>query len=812
MKNQQLTRLSCFLCVIFTLLSFSIQSQETIEGKVLDENNEPLLGASVLIKGTSNGTTTNFDGNFILNNVPSGSTIILSYVGYVRQELAAKDGMTVTMAVDANALREVIVTAENRNVSAQKVAITMDLVSGAKLQEMGVTDLSQLQNLAPSLGINQNTLFTQIFVRGVGGDVGAAELQDQAITLSIDGEFINRPVGLNASLFDLERIEVLKGPQGTLYGRNATAGAINILAAKPKLNLTEGNVSAQYGNYNSLKLNAAVNLPVGKIAAVRIAAMSDSHDGYRESNADPAQGYKGDFDNGKVWGARLGVLLKPSDKFTAYVAGEINKIDQQAVAQYGVPVDSTGQPPFEFETDLPENFDIPTPGFIKTDQAAIRGRLSYDFGSTVLTYTGGYRNIDLDNYQPLNGFVPEIFSFSNDLKYDTQSHELRLNGESTSFIWQTGLFYGDEDQTSKRGLFLPAASGAFGGQVPFLNFFGLDVNSKTTGLFGQATINLNDFWSFTGGLRYTNDNKSLAGYNLQTAPFGPPGTPAYFFPDSPPSDGDPGTGEAPGAGEGSWSQITWMANLEYKPSDNTMWFAKASTGYKSGGFNVLEEYDAENLLAFEVGSKNYLANRTLRLNGSAFVYKYTDQQVNVFFNTAVGGLTQNAGESDYFGLELDGDWLATPKDRFNFTINYLNAEFKDLPTLANVSGGSPSVEVNLAGNVPPQAPKWTLIGGYNHTFELGKGTLDAGINSMFKSEYYLQVFNYNMDRQESYSKTDVNIKYTSANKKWELGAFVNNLEDNRILTYASFIGGGIDLYNFAFGAPRLIGVRTSFNF
>lgn len=812
MRKQQLILLSRFLFMIFTFMSFTVQAQQDINGKVVDEKGNPFPGVNVLVKGTVKGTITDHDGKFVLKNVEKGSVLVISSMGYTKQEVISQDGMSISMKVDANSLKEVIVTAENRAVSAQRVPISMDLVSGVELREQGITDLLQLQNLAPSLGINQNTLFTQVFVRGVGSDVGGSELQDQAVTISVDGEFLNRPVALNASLYDLERIEVLKGPQGTLYGRNATAGAVNIIAAKPKLNSTEGNVSAQYGNYNSLKVNAAVNLPLGDIAAVRVAAMSDTHDGYRESNGDAeAGGYKGDLDNGNVWGARLGLMLKPSDKFYAYVAGELNKTDQHAVAQYGVAVGSTGMPPYDFKTDLPDDFDVATPGFIKINQTALRGRVGYDFGPFEFTYTGGYRKVDLDGYQPLNGFVPETFSFSNKLKYDTQSHEFRLNGESTNFIWQAGFFYGNEDQKAIRGLFLPGAAGRFGGKFPYLNYFDLDVNSKTTGIFGQATINFTDTWSFTGGLRYTYDKKSLDGYNLQRAPFGPPGTPAYFYPDSPPMPGDNGVGKVPAAGSGSWNQITWLANLEYKPSAENLWFAKASTGYKSGGFNIAEEYDAENLLAFEVGTKNYLSNRTLRLNGSAFYYKYSDQQVNVYINETLGALTQNAGESNYFGLELEGDWKATPKDQFNFTVNYLKGKFNDLPTLVNVSGGAPQ-PVNLKGNVPAQSPKWILIGGYNHTFSLGSGTLDTRINSMFKSEYYLQAFNFTMDKQESFTKTDLNVTYKTGDGKWELGAFVNNLEDNRVITFASFTGSNINIYNWSFGSPRIIGLRSSFNF
>lgn len=792
---------------LFVLAAVPVLAQK-ISGKVTDTDGEALIGASVQIKGTTTGTTTDTQGAFTLDNVAKGSTLLISYVGFLPQEVASDGDLNISMKANGT-LGEVLVTAENRAVSAQNVPITMDLVAGSAILKQGVSDLLQLQNLAPGLNIVQNTIFNQITVRGVGSHDGAAELSDQAVTIGIDGEYINRPVALNAAMFDLERVEVLKGPQGTLYGRNATAGAVNIIAQKPT-NRTEVDLSAGLGNYGAVKLNGVANLPLGKIAAIRAAAMLSKHDGYRDGGD-----LVGRIDNGNVWATRLGLSINPNKAFSIYLAGEYNKTDQQAPAQYGVNLGNEtsvkGQAPANYSTELPKDFDVATAGFMKVDQGTIRARIAYDFGKAKITYTGGYRDVKMDGYQPLNGFVPETFSFDNELGYQTQSHELRINGESKKLIWQAGGFMGDERQDVARGLVLVGAKGAFGGVPPYLNFFIRDIDSKTSAVFAQATYNLSSKLGLTLGLRNTSDKKTRSGADLASAPFAPNAV-VFKYPNAPTSTTQNGMKLLPNTlpSEGSWNQTTWMANFDYKLAKDKMIFAKVSTGYKAGGFDNVGNYDPEKLTAIEIGTKNKFADNRLRLNASIFNYDYRDQQVSVFISTAVGGAIQNAGSTKINGLELDGDFLASKSDRFKFTINYLDAEFKDFPTQQNRVGVDNEV-VNLKGNVPIQAPKWTLVGGYDHDFKLGSGMLSFGVRSMFKSEYYLTPFNFTMDKQAAYTKTDLNLTYTGKGDKWDVGVFVQNLEDNRILTYSAFSGGTINIYNWIFGTPRTIGLQLNYH-
>ncbi len=799
-----------FLGIIFVLLLSNFIIAQTVSGVVSDEQGKPMPSANIIIEGTTTGTATSLDGSYTLKlpDGPGPFTLKVSFIGY---ETVYKKIDADTKKIDfvlypsANSLKDIVVTAENRAQSAQSVPISMDLISGREMTREGATDLNQLQNIAPGLNIVQNTVFSQVTVRGIGSHDGAAELSDQAILIGVDGEYINRPVALNATLMDIERVEVLKGPQGTLYGRNATAGAVNIIANKPVLNSTEGDLSLSYGNFNTQKLNAAFNLPLGSAAALRVAGMLSKHDGYIDA------GEAGKVDDANTWGARLGLLLKPIDALSIYVAGEYNKTDQTAVPQYGVSVpgaDSTltGQIPSNFKTDLPDEFELANAGFLEIDQTAFRANIEYDLGVVQLAYKGGFRNIDMYGYQPLNGFVPETFSFDNDLEYNTHSHEFLIKGDAKNLFWQAGYFYGSEDQDVRRGLVLPVLAGAFGGQVPYNNFTIYDVSSTTNGIFGQATYSFTKEWAFTGGLRYTMDKKERTGSQLSVSPFS--GT-AYFYP-NPPSSAN-SEGMAPNPGSGDWSQVTWMMNLDYKFGENKMMFAKVSTGYKAGGFDNLGSYDPEKLTAFEIGTKNTFMDNRLRFNAAAFYYNYTDQQVKVFINTEVGDATKNAASTKVFGLELDGEMKISPADHAKLTVNYLNAEYGDFITPMNVVGAD-AIEVNAEGNKPPQSPELTVVAGYDHDFDIGYGKITAGIKTMFKSDYYLTMNNWEMDKQEAYTNTDFTISYTAKSHLWDVGLFVHNLEDNRIITYSAFTGGGIDLYNWIFGSPRTFGARVNYYF
>lgn len=720
---------------------------------------------------------------------------VLAGPGWV--SLAGAQGTAPSQA-DASAgepvLEEVVVTAEKRLSSAQSTPIAMTVVTGADLDKAGVSDLRAIDAIAPDVNIVRNTLFTQFNIRGVASqDIG--ELGDSAITVGIDGEYINRPVALNAALMDIERIEVLRGPQGTLYGRNATAGAINIITNKPK-NQFEASLSGDAGNYSALGFQGMLNVPLSDTVAVRGAFMTAKHDGY--------QGYlvtrpddKGDDQD--VWGGRLSLGFTPSDAFSALLAFEYNKVDQAATSQYGVgvsaaDVDASGSPS-NFKPNLPDDFPLGNIGSMQSEQWAARAHLTYSFGGGVeLNYVGGYRSVDVHNVQPLNGFVPELFTFDNDkVNSRTQSHELRLSGgEAAGFLWQAGLFYSDETQDVGRGLYLVPAGNAY------INYFLLDVASKSKAAFAQVTGHFTADLTYTLGVRQTQDDKDRNGL---TFGFG-----SGVFPNARPTLSTPGGTADPG--HGSWNKTTWTAGLDWHLAADKLLYGKVASGYKAGGFDNVGEYKPENLIDYEIGSKNRFLDGRLQLNLAAFYYDYRDLQTSVFISSAVGSAVQNAGTAKVKGFETDLQYLVSQNDRLHVSLNLLDATFDSLATVQNTLGNP--MPVVLRGNDLIQSPKVTAVLGYDHIWRVGPGSLTGSISSRYKSRYSLTVFGWASDEQEAHTISDASLSYSGADDKWAVSAYIRNIENERVLTYAAFTGGGINIYNYIYGTPRTYGANVSY--
>ncbi|MFV3127166.1 TonB-dependent receptor [Niveispirillum sp. KHB5.9] len=736
-----------------------------------------------------------------------------------------------TAADNALVLEEIVVTATKRATNLQDTPIAIRAFGSEDLRKSGVSDINGLTRLAPDLSITNDTIFTKISVRGVSSQ-DVSEAADPALTIGIDGEYINRPVALNASFFDLERIEVLRGPQGTLYGRNATAGAINIIAAKPQQGRLTGFATVGYGNYNAKRAEGAVNVPVTDTLAVRVSGMHTDHDGYRKHGA------VGRGENQNVDAARISAGWEPTDNFRAYIAGEYVNVDQLPPSQFGILVAQNGvltnaayaagiidaipsttvrenggiPSNLTFSGIDKDNFPLGDLGNFNSEQYALRGRIEVDFDLGTLAYLGGYRDNKTNSALPLNGYLPATFTFRNNkLNSETQSHEVRLSKTLDSgLFYQAGAFYFREKVDLSRGLYL---------ELPraFLNYFYRpDILSTSKAAFGQVTVPLaGPDLSVTGGLRYTDDAKSATFYNY-AARFGRgEGT-------TPPAFGSPGaTILNP---RSSSDQITGNIGIDWKPAPDSLVYGKVSTGYKSGGFDSVGDYDPEELTAYEVGTKNRFDGGRIQFNASAFYYDYKDQQIQVFVDNNVGARTLNAGKSRVWGVETDTSLLLTANDELSFTVNYLDAKVQDFATsLSGVDGNAindsdpatPGAQpFNLKGNRPPQAPKWTLSAGYSHTFDLSNdANIVASVFSRYKGTHYLSVTNWAGTRQKGYVMTDLSLEYNTGDGDFSVQAYVRNVENKQPLAFANFnAAAGALIYNSIYGPPRTFGAQVTYRF
>jgi iron complex outermembrane recepter protein len=768
-------------------------------------------------------------------------------------------------------LEEIIVTAQNRAQDVNDVPIAIDVIGREELKNSGFADLNNISQIAPAVQVNQDQGSVKITMRGVG-TTSNDEAQDTSVVVNIDGEYINRPNILGIALFDMDRVEVLRGPQGTLYGRNSTAGAINFITRRPGHELAfDGSVS--YGAYNAIRADAGIDIPFGEAGGFRFAGFYDDRDGYVEHPAFPGGGpnpaghLAGESDDNHAYGFRATAMFAPTDALSIDFAGEYARREFTPAVFAAVDLHAPGNGPtgpdcnspgyervaplYEETLCIPSatnflstidraDFDEPLFGLgrIGEDTYALRGRIAYRFSdAATLTYVGGYRNFagDEDNFLTLP-IVYRSFTFMDDA--DTQSHELRLNGQLGGVIYQFGGFYFKEELNRENGFFLP-----IGPNGTYLSYFGRDVVSESKSLFGQFEVPFGQT-NLTGvaGLRYT-DNKRDAVYR-NAAPFGPGPPDAFLVP-----PGTPETDYLFNSGSSRKNidalpylstlnldppkedKVTWLAGLNYKPSSDTLVYGKVSTGFKAGGFDSLGAYDPETNTAIELGWKQSFGDTGRnQLNLSAFHYDYRDLQVSVLLDTNVGGQTFNAGKATIWGLEADGTFALSDHGTLHASVNYLNAEYDELFAQFNVfcveegcglSGigdldpSTPGVQQpNFAGNRPPFAPEIVISAGYDHVFDLGgAGTLTAGISSVYKSSYFTDFFNYADGEQDGFTQSDVSLQYQPLDKHYSIQVYGHNLEDERALTYGSFVSAGPDdIFNWQFSSPRIFGVRLSVDF
>jgi iron complex outermembrane receptor protein len=756
-------------------------------------------------------------------------------------------------AAEEAALEEVIVTAQNREEKVQRVPIAINVVSAQQLADAGFNDMNDIGKVAPAVQIVNDNSQIRVTMRGVGTNSND-EAQDTSVVVNVDGEYINRPHVMGASMFDIERVEVLRGPQGTLYGRNSTGGAINFITRKPGDKFAV-NASAAYGNYNQVNLEAGVDIPFASIAALRVSGIYNDRDGYFSHPATP---FAPATESGseKNTAGRASLRLDPTDALKINLAVERSTRDYVNGAYGTVDLNSGGNGPtgpgcnapgFEqvgagyAETlcipshtsflDSQDRSDFGQPVFgvggYAQDSTAARGRIAYEFSpAATLTYVGGYRNTSGTGHQGLP-VTYQSFTFQDDTK--TQSHELRLNGDIGRVTYQIGGFYFKEKLAGEAGFWIPIGPGSPSPFPPvfspppggtFLSYFGRYVDSESKSVFGQVEVPASDQFKVIGGLRYSS-NKRSANYLNASFLFGS-GTARQDFdlinPVVNPLESDD-------------SKTTWLVGLNYTPNDRTLVYGKVTTGFKGGGFDSDSAFKPETNTAFEVGVKqNFGAGGRHYFNANAFYYDYKDLQASVLLDITKGGDTLNAGKASIYGFEAETGLKLTDNDSLNASFNYLHAEYDeflatypvfcvdagcDINGISDLDNATPGNQlVDLAGHTPAFSPKVVISAEYDHTFHLGgAGTLTASIASRYKSSYYGDFYNWSDSKQDAHTSTDVSLEYKPSNGHFGVTAYVRSIEDERPLTYGSFISAGPDdIYNWGYGQPRTYGVRLSVNY
>jgi iron complex outermembrane receptor protein len=642
----------------------------------------------------------------------------------------------------ARAVPEIIVTANRREESVQDSSLSIDVVDGAEVEAVGVVQATDLPALVPGLSVSLGGASVQTYLRGVGSFSTDASAES-AIAYSINGVYISRPIGLGPIFFDLERIEVVKGPQGTLYGRNASGGAINLITRRPEFKpALEATLSL--GSHDLFRVQGSAGAGLTDRLALRVAGQRVIRDGYL------SDGYKDEDSRA----ARFTALWRPSQAVSLLLTGELAgqggmgeaPVKRSLLAPVpsdpwqGPSIGSIQQPPTAF---LPGGARFGGDGFLDADLAAASAALEADLGPMTLTFIPAYRDVRVKARNYLPGFP-----FDRRETSDQHSHELRLGNEAGGLSWVAGLYHFREDQTQVYTL-----------RSPPLQQLIVDtpLSTRSYAAFGEATVEIAGSVRLIAGGRYTRERKRQGGTTVTILPA--------------PAVTDNG-------GRRSFSDFSWKLGLEVDLDARHMLFATAATGFKAGGFFPSvpapdNSFGPEKLAAYTLGSRNRFFDGRFQLNGEAFYWTYDDKQERFLGATPVGVglLTTNAGQATVYGGSLDLVFQPSARDTFRGTVEYLRSRYDDfsfrvynpsvgpfinsfapegtgcalgpvVPFTANdavpaLRGDSTQI-IDCSGKPLPRAPKWSGSAGYERLVPLGgRLRLRARVDGDFASSQYL---------------------------------------------------------------------------
>jgi iron complex outermembrane recepter protein len=690
---------------------------------------------------------------------------------------------------DTGALQEIVVTAQHKEENVQSTPIAMSVYTGDAVKENNIVDISGLSTFAPDVNFSMSEGSPIVTVRGVSS-LDVTENGDPAVAINTDGFYVNRPYGLDASLYDIDRIEVLRGPQGTLNGRNAVGGAINIVTAKPT-NTFAAYTSISYGNYNALNIQGMVNLPISDTVQFRAAFLSATHDGYRNNAPQPAAD---DADNKS---GRLELAFEPIENFRGLVTVQFTKQGGLGDSLQNIPYiySSSGALEHNLPPGInPYTFPIATLPSLSLDDRLTRFNFTYDLGSVMLTALGGFDHIEWHHASDESSTVnnPPVQTFIQNEYPNTFNGELRAASKSDSpFQWQVGSFYFRENSHLVSYSGAPTADGTYN------EFFGFvyATRSRSAAGYAQASYLLTSDLKLTAGVRYTSDFKGETGYygDLTVGP---------------------SSGYAYQAGSTASSKTTYHLALDYNATSKNLLYAKVDTGYKAGGFNFGgAPYNPETVTSFEIGSKNRFLDDTLQWNIAAFDENDDAQQVATYAflpNGLAEQLTENAGKSKIWGVETDLIYNVGYLGTLNATVDYLHARYLDFLSVADPSDPTAHGNVQLAGNTPPQAPTLSAQVGLEHHWPAFAGTVTGRIQSKIQSSSNFSFYNFPDTEQRGYTISDAFLSYAPAEGSsaahWKVTAYIKNLENSAVFSTAQE-----DTYAFAYTyqwfPPRTYGLR-----
>ena len=774
-------------------------------------------------------------------------------------------------ADDSVTVGEVIVTATKRDTKLQDTPIAITALSSEQLDKAHVNTIADVTKFVPSFqattqgdhGVITMTL------RGVGNDSAKTEYADPEVALFVDGIYTPRAEGASALLFDLASVEVLRGPQGTLWGRNSTVGAVNMQTVKPTLDEAYGAVQAGAGNFNRAGVRAAYNMPLSDTFAIRLAFVHEQHDGYVDyqspklgavaqqqaayvAGGNPLASFHAINANlftqgGPKYSAqdqtavRLSALWKPSDTLSWNFSFE-------HFQDRGTPNANLMQSPRPGEAFWSSLVD--TAPYLHRDVDTFRSRVDWDVSDYLsVAYVAGYSrftgssDFDQDGGVTVPTSIATGATYQDDRtnysKYTNYSHEITVRSRDNHTVdWILGAYYAAENNSIRFDI--PIFNGTQEGTVAWQgSFIQPKETVRTMAVFGQATFNINDTLHLTGGLRYTSDKRENIGgtNNAWSYNAACPQTPL-----------DPGTNPlSPTVNPSCYNtyqnndgvykgdKLTYLVRLDAKFTPHFLVYASVASGYKSGGLQdggtiTGVPYNSETLINYELGAKVVLFDGRATWNNSLFYEDFTDFQFSspVTFPGGNRGLaTKNADGAKVSGFESELAARLSPDDTLSVAVSFLHTKLGVLEAGSNDYGNlvanfgpggairsGPACSIpgtacaTFTGNTLPHSPDFALQLVYEHDFHLGNGAqLDARVASHYETSSWLSLFNDGPgDQQKAYHRTDLSVEYKpGGDQRWSVELYVQNAEDGRVRTNAG--ATGTNIYTSQYMPPRTFGAN-----
>ncbi|MEM1142918.1 MAG: TonB-dependent receptor [Pseudomonadota bacterium] len=705
-------------------------------------------------------------------------------------------------------LEEVIVTAQKREQNLQDVGVSVTAFSGESLRDLGYTSSADIAAMTPGLNIGESgavPLQLSVNIRGVSqNDFG--DQNEAPVAIYVDEAYVSWLGALGFSIFDLDRVETLRGPQGTLFGRNATGGLVHYVSRRPTSE-TEGYVQAEVSENDSYRVEGAVGGSLTHALRGRLSIAYQERGDFQTNNFGPDLGelertavrgqlsfditdsaelllkaeYTEDDGDGVAWDHRAAIADTPLGT-GRFIADSENA--------WGT---CPGCDAYGFrgtDNDDPWDVDNNDPSFIEREINNYAAHLTVELDRITFTSITDYRDVERTYNDDADGSALPVGSFAQNMDGEQFSQEFRLNGKGDRSRWVAGLYYLDisgdyfsDFKVDPTLLELPPGLPA----SLFIQNNSLDTTSAA--VFGQLDYDLSDTLVLTAGLRWTIDDKE---YEYESTGLAAGGLVV---------DSDRGEDD-----------YTYKLQLDWTPGDDLLLYAGVTRGYKAGGFSApldglltpdQVEYDAEILLSYEVGFKKTLESGLARINGSAFYYDYDDYQGFQF-----NGLTQQVINLDatIYGGELEV--YATPADGLDVLLglSVLDAEAKDI---VMPIGGGVTADRDL-----PQSPEFSANLMVRKAWELSFGSLALQADVNYQSDYNLNIVNHETTEVDSFTIANVRASVSGESARWTLAVFVNNVTDedwvNGVFDLSAAETGGATIR--AYNQPRWVGASLLYQF